>query len=191
MARRERAGRAQEDDQSPQARKAEESEERGTEEAGEPTGRRQPAPDPDAGMGEVVKVATRVLLPILFAAGIMIYAWGYSPGGGFPAGTVVAGIALLVYAANGVGSLGRLGSTSHLEAIEVVASLGILALALSGLVLAGSVTANVLPLGRVGTVTGGGNLQLLSGIELLEVATGVLVTILALLGMHHDWSDDR
>lgn len=173
----------------PTARRAEQAEESGSEELNEPTGRR-PALDPEAGMGDVVRVATRVLLPILFVAGVLIYAWGYSPGGGFPAGTVVAGVALLVYASHGLNGLRRFGSTSLLETIEIVASSAVLMLAAAGLIFAGSVTANVLPLGRVHTIVGGGNIQLLSGIELVEVAAGLLLVILAILGMHHDWTDE-
>ena len=39
--------------------------------------------------------------PVLAIAGLYLAAWGYSPGGGFPAGAVMLGVVLLLYAGFG------------------------------------------------------------------------------------------
>jgi multicomponent Na+:H+ antiporter subunit B len=69
----------------------------GREAGDEPAGGRAPPQTPDAtplgtpgpetaeAMTVVVRTAIRVVLPILAVAGLYLVAWGFSPGGGFPA----------------------------------------------------------------------------------------------------------
>lgn len=180
------------------ARRAEQAEEsdsdggdgagRATKGAGEAPAQR--GPDPREGMTVVVRVGTQVMLPVLAMAGLLVVAWGYSPGGGFPAGAVLAGVALLVYASRGLGALGPFHNQDALEIAEILASLAILGLAIAGVVVKGSLTKNVLPLGQTATITGGGNLQAFSGLELFEVAAGLLLVLFAILTMEHDWTVD-
>src|SRR5581483_3362161 len=61
----------------------------------------EPAPERALGMTVVVRVTSRVAAVILAVAGVYLFAWGYTPGGGFPAGVVLAGVALLLYTAFG------------------------------------------------------------------------------------------
>ncbi|HEY1487862.1 MAG TPA: hypothetical protein VGF84_17275, partial [Micromonosporaceae bacterium] len=74
------------------------------------------------------------------------------------------------------------------EPIELGGALAIIAVAVAGLVFAGSVTANFLPLGPPETIRSGGILQLVSVFELVEVGTGLTLAAFALLTMGHDWS---
>ncbi|MEO9224007.1 MAG: MnhB domain-containing protein [Acidimicrobiales bacterium] len=147
--------------------------------------------DLDAEMNVVIRVGTHTLLPALAIAGLLVVAWGYSPGGGFPAGVALVGVALLVYASRGLGALGPFASQSVLEDIEIAASIALLGIAVGGLIASGSLTANFLPLGKVGTIQGGGVLQAFSGIEVFEVAGGLLLVIIALLTTEHDWADSQ
>ena len=55
----------------------------------------------------------------------------------------------------------------------------------------GSLTANWVALAEPQTIRSGGVLQLFSGSELVEVATGLTIAIFALLGMRHEWAPDR
>lgn len=169
------------------AQEAEESEESGSPEHDQPPGWR--GPDPHEGMTVVVRVATKILLPLLAMIALLVVAWGYAPGGGFPAAVALAGVALLVYASRGLGALGPFHNTDVLEAVEVVAALALLAVALGGFIDRGSLTANWLPLGVTGTIQGGGVLQAFSGLEVFEVTAGLLLVLFALLGMRHDWSE--
>lgn len=170
-----------------QARQAEESEESGSADRDEPMGGL--GPNPHEGMTVVVRVATNILLPLLAMIALLVVAWGYAPGGGFPAAVALAGVALLVYASRGLGALGPAHNLDVLEAVEVVAALALLGVALGGFVDAGSLTANWLPLGVTGTIQGGGSLQAFSGLEVFEVTAGLLLVLFTLLGMRHDWSE--
>jgi multicomponent Na+:H+ antiporter subunit B len=54
----------------------------------------------------------------------------------------------------------------------------------------GSFSANWLPLAEQETIRSGGTLQVFSGAELIEVATGLTIAIFALLGMRHEWAPE-
>ncbi len=149
------------------------------------------APDHNEGMTVVVRVATQILLAVLAVAALVVVAWGYAPGGGFPAGVALAGVVLLVYASRGLAAVGPFGRSSVLELVEVAGAVGLLAVAVGGLIAHGTVTANFLPLGHPGTIQGGGILQAFSGIETFEVVSAVLLVEFGLLTMHHDWAEEE
>jgi multicomponent Na+:H+ antiporter subunit B len=148
-----------------------------------------PAPERAAAMTVVVRGAVRAVLPILLIAGLYLAAWGYSPGGGFPAGAVMLGGILLAYVGFGYRKVRRIIRPDVVEPLELAGALLIVGLEAMGLVLKGSFSANFLPLGRVGTLRSGGLLQAFSGAELLEVASGLTLAVFGLLSMGHDWTD--
>ena len=149
-----------------------------------------PAPETAEAMTVVVRTAIRVVLPILAVAGLYLVAWGYSPGGGFPGGAVLLGVLLLAYAAYGRRKVSRVVRPALLETIELAGAALIIATELLGLLLKGSFSANWLPLAAPQTPLSGGIAQLFSGAELIEVGTGLAITVFALLGMSHDWARD-
>jgi len=149
-----------------------------------------PAPERAEGMTVVVRGAVRVISPVLAVAGLYLAAWGYSPGGGFPAGAVIVGVVLLAYVSLGYKRIERVVRPGIIEPIELAGATAIVALGVFGLVFKGSFSANFLPLGQPETIPSGGILQLFSGSELIEVATGLTIAIFGLLGMGHEWSDD-
>ncbi|WP_028921654.1 MnhB domain-containing protein [Pseudonocardia acaciae] len=155
----------------------------------EPLG--SPAPELAQGMTVVVRGGVRFVLPVLAVAGLYLVALGYAPGGGFPAGAVVLGVVLLAYAAFGYARIRGVVRQSVLEVVELAGAAVIIATELLGLVLRGSFTANWLPLTAPETIRGGGVVQLFSAAELVEVATGLVIVVFALLGMRHDWAPDR
>jgi multicomponent Na+:H+ antiporter subunit B len=142
-------------------------------------------------MTVIVRVAARLASPILAVAGVYLAAWGYSPGGGFPGGAVLAGVVLLVYAAFGYTKVARVVRPGLLETLELAGALAIIVCEALGLILKGSFTANWLPLAPVGTIRSGGILQVFSGSELIEVGTGLVLVIFSILGMAHDWTSDE
>jgi multicomponent Na+:H+ antiporter subunit B len=151
-----------------------------------------PAPETAEAMTVVTRTAIRMALPILAVAGLYLAAWGYSPGGGFPGGAVLVGVLLLAYAAFGRRRVARIIRPGLLEGIELGGATAIIVTELMGLVLRGSFSANWLPLAAPATILSGGIAQLFSGSELIEVGTGLAITIFALIGMEHDWTpDDR
>jgi multicomponent Na+:H+ antiporter subunit B len=153
-----------------------------------------PAPEAADAMTVVVRGAVRIVSPLLLVAGIYLAAWGYSPGGGFPAGAVVLGIVLFTYVGYGYRKVRRIIRPGIVEPIELGGALLIVLIEAAGLVVKGSFSANFLPLAKVQSLQSGGILQAFSGAELVEVASGLTLAVFGLLGMSHDWtsnSDDQ
>jgi multicomponent Na+:H+ antiporter subunit B len=150
-----------------------------------------PAPETAQAMTVVTRTAIRLALPVLMVAGLYLAAWGYSPGGGFPGGAVLAGGLLLAYAAFGHRAVARVARPAVLETAELCGAAAIIATEILGLVLRGSVSANWLPLAQPDTPLSGGIAQLFSGSELVEVGTGLAIAIFSLIGMGHDWTRDE
>ncbi len=155
----------------------------------EPLG--SPAPETAEGMTVVVRGAVRVVAPLLAVAGVYLAAWGFSPGGGFPAGAVVLGVVLFAYVGFGYRRVRPIVRPGVIEPIELAGALAIVALGALGLALKGSFSASFLPLGQLGTIPSGGLLQAFSASELVEVATGLTLAVFGLLGMTHDWSPEN
>jgi multicomponent Na+:H+ antiporter subunit B len=149
-----------------------------------------PAPERAEAMTVVVRVAARTAAVILAVAAIYLAAWGYTPGGGFPAGAALAGVAILLYTALGRHAVQRVMRPSVLEPIEMIGALAIILIGLLGLAFKGSMFANWVRLAQEQTILAGGTQQPYSGSELVEVATGLTIAIFSLLGMEHDWTPD-
>jgi multicomponent Na+:H+ antiporter subunit B len=149
-----------------------------------------PAPETAEAMTVVVRNAIRVVLPILAVAGLYLVTWGYSPGGGFPAGAVILGVLLLVYASYGRRKISKVIRPGLIEPLELAGAGLIIMTEFLGLVFNGSFSANWLPLAPMLTPLSGGVAQLFSAAELIEVGTGLTIAVFALLGMTHDWARD-
>ncbi|MBS2961421.1 sodium:proton antiporter [Actinocrinis puniceicyclus] len=147
-------------------------------------------PERAEAMAVVVRGGVRAATPVLAVAGCYLVAWGYSPGGGFPGGAVVLGVVLLVYSAFGRGRIARVIKPSVVETAEMAGAALIILTEALGLALKGSFTANWLPLTPPGTIRSGGVVQLFSAGELVEVGTGLIIAVFALLAMSHDWARD-
>ncbi|NUP51960.1 MAG: sodium:proton antiporter, partial [Catenulispora sp.] len=155
----------------------------------EPVG--SPAPELAHAMSVVVRTAVRTAAPVLAVTGLYLVAWGYSPGGGFPAGAVILGVALLAYAGFGRGRIAKVIRPGLLEGIEMAGAGLIIGAESLGLLLKGSFSANWLPLAPPQTIRSGGVAQLFSVGELIEVGTGLMIAVFAVLGMTHDWTPDE
>lgn len=171
---------------------AEESEEHGREPYATPDrlpmGDRKP--DRSEAMSVFVRVAARPAALILTVLGVYLAAVGYSPGGGFPAGVVLTGVVILLYVAFGRAAVGTIVRPSVLEPVEMVFGAAIVAVGLIGLVRSGSMFANWVPLAQQNTIFAGGNQQVFSGLELVEVGVSLAIAVFGLLGMGHDWTED-
>ena len=150
-----------------------------------------PGPERAEAMTVIVRVAARTASAILAVTAIYLAAWGYSPGGGFPAGAALAGVAVLLYAALGYRRVRRVVRPSVLEPLELAGAAAIVGVELIGLLRKGSFGANWIPLAPPATIRSGGILQPFSGAELIEVGTGLTIAIFSLLGMRHEWTPDE
>jgi multicomponent Na+:H+ antiporter subunit B len=114
--------------------------------------------------------------------GAYVVAHGHlTPGGGFSGGVVVAGALLLAYAAGQGVRLRHVRSIALLEATEALGAAGFLALALGGLIAAGSLMQNVLPLGTSGMLLSAGTIPVGNVAVGVEVAGATALIVAELL----------
>ena len=139
-------------------------------------------------MTVVIRTGVRFLAPVLTVAGLYLVAWGYTPGGGFPGGAIMLGVALLAYVSLGYARVEPVVRPAVMEPLELAGALAIVVIGVFGLVLTGSFMANFLPLGPPQTIRAGGTLQAFSVSEFVEVATGLIIVVFGLLGMGHEWT---
>jgi multicomponent Na+:H+ antiporter subunit B len=111
--------------------------------------------------------------PVLVLGAYVIAHGHLTPGGGFSGGVIVAGALLLAYAAGQVVRLRRVGSIALLEGAEALGAAGFLALALGGLIAAGALLENFLPLGTSGMLLSAGTIPVGNVAVGIEVAGAV------------------
>jgi multicomponent Na+:H+ antiporter subunit B len=156
---------------------------------GDPVGLRQR--ERAHAMTVVTRNAAKAAAPILAVAGCYLCAWGYSPGGGFPAGAVLLGVVLFLYAGFGYPRLAKAVGPRVIELVELAGAVLIIATEVLGLVFKGSVSQNWLPMAPLQTIRAGGVAQVFSASELIEVGTGLILAIFTILAIRHDWTGDE
>jgi multicomponent Na+:H+ antiporter subunit B len=120
------------------------------------------------------RAAGAALVGPVLVLGAYVIAHGHlTPGGGFSGGVVVAGSLLLAYAAGQGVRLRRVRSIVLLEGVEALGAAGFLALALAGLIAAGSLLKNFLALGTSGMLLSAGTIPVGNVAVGLEVAGAV------------------
>jgi multicomponent Na+:H+ antiporter subunit B len=111
--------------------------------------------------------------PVLVLGAYVVAHGHLTPGGGFSGGVVVAGALLLAYAGGQGLRLRRVGSITMLEGAEALGAAGFLALALAGLIAAGTLLKNFLALGTSGMLLSAGTIPVGNVAVGLEVAGAV------------------
>lgn len=100
----------------------------------------------------VVRLASQLIVPILAVFGAYIFIHGHlTPGGGFPGGTIMATIALLIILLDDKKRL-----ASSLKVVEGLAGFAYVVIGVVGLLIAGSFLQNFLPTGTVGNLVSSG-----------------------------------
>lgn len=115
--------------------------------------------------------------PVMVLGAYVIAHGHITPGGGFSGGIIVAGALLLAYAAGQGVRLRRLRSTVLLEGVEALGAAGFLALALGGLIAAGALVDNFLPLGTSGMLLSAGTIPIGNVAVGIEVAGAVALIV--------------
>lgn len=118
------------------------------------------------------------LLPVTLLVGLDVVLHGQvTPGGGFQGGVVIATGLHLLYVAGNYPALDRLRPLEAFDIGEVVGAAAFGGLGLSGIVIAGSFLANVIPGGSFGELVSAGTVPLLNGAVGLEVGCGMVVLL--------------
>jgi multicomponent Na+:H+ antiporter subunit B len=115
--------------------------------------------------------------PVVVFGAYVIANGHITPGGGFSGGVIVAGALVLAYAAGQVVRLRRVGSIALLEGAEAVGAAGFLLLAVGGLIAAGALLKNFLPLGTSGLLLSAGTIPVGNVAVGIEVAGAVALVI--------------
>ncbi len=135
------------------------------------------APIPES---HVVRVSANILLPLVLLIGLFVTINGHiSPGGGFSGGAIAASGLLLVALALGGDGISERFHDERFERIEWGMVLALLALALLPVLFALPPLSNLLPSGRLGTLSSGGN------VPLYNVLIGIKVFIASWVIIHH------
>jgi multicomponent Na+:H+ antiporter subunit B len=148
-----------------------------TESASDKRQGRRAAPTSDA-----VRLSALVLVAPCVVLGLYIVSHGQlSPGGGFQGGAILTSALLLVFLAGRYRRLRRIGPIGLDELADALGAGGFVGIGVAGLVAAGALLANVLPLGTSGDLTAGGTIPLISVSIGVEVGGGLLVILSELL----------
>jgi multicomponent Na+:H+ antiporter subunit B len=128
------------------------------------------------GASEALRALSLVLIPAILAIGVYIVVHGQlTPGGGFQGGVILAAGPLAVFLAGRYLRMRVVAPHTLVEIGEAGGALGYALIGLSGLVLAGVFFKDFLPLGAVGHLLSGGQLDLASAAVGLEVGGAFLV----------------
>jgi multisubunit Na+/H+ antiporter MnhB subunit len=133
------------------------------------------------GMTNIVKTVTRIISGVVFLFGLYIVTHGHlSPGGGFAGGTIIAGAFILLVLAYGDNIMHLRRIKEESSALENLAILGVLIMAIVGLLLGTKVFFNnFLPVGMSGQLISAGIIPLFNILIGIEVAAALFTIFLA------------
>lgn len=124
--------------------------------------------------------AATVGVTVLF--GLYVVSHGaISPGGGFQGGVILATAPLVVYLCSTPAVFGQIAPRRLVEGAEALGAAGYALLGGLGLLAGGAFLQNVVPLGKTGTLSGGGTILLINLSVGLEVAGGIVLLMVAFL----------
>jgi multicomponent Na+:H+ antiporter subunit B len=129
-----------------------------------------------AGASEALRALSLGVIPALLAIGVYIVVHGQlTPGGGFQGGVILAAGPLAVFLAGRYLRMKIVAPHTLVEIGEAAGAIGYALIGVAGLVLAGVFLKNFLPLGSVGHLLSGGQLDLASAAVGLEVSGAFVV----------------
>jgi multicomponent Na+:H+ antiporter subunit B len=150
-----------------------EREERGADQAEVRAERSAPA------TSDLVRAFGTALSPFVVLFALYVVAHGHlTPGGGFQGGVALGAALFVVFVAGNRHAMSRAGPVGVLDAAEAAGAAGFALVGLGGLVFAGAVFENFLPLGTSGDLLSGGTVPLGNVAVGLEVA-GAFALILS------------
>jgi multicomponent Na+:H+ antiporter subunit B len=129
-----------------------------------------------AGASEALRALSLAMIPAILAIGVYTVVHGQlTPGGGFQGGVVLAAGPLAVFLAGRYLRMRIVAPHTLVEIGEAAGALGYALVGLAGLVISGIFFKNFVPLGTVGHLLSGGQLDIASTAVGLEVSGAFLV----------------
>jgi multicomponent Na+:H+ antiporter subunit B len=129
-----------------------------------------------AGASEALRALSLALIPAILAIGVYIVVHGQlTPGGGFQGGVILAAGPLAVFLAGRYLRMKIVAPHTLVEIGDAAGAVGYALIGVAGLVLAGVFLKDFLPLGAVGHLLSGGQMDLASAAVGLEVSGAFLV----------------
>ncbi|ADP84502.1 MnhB domain-containing protein [Pseudofrankia inefficax] len=131
---------------------------------------------------DAARATAAVFFPVTLVVGLDVVLHGaLTPGGGFQGGVILGTGIHLVYIAGGYRALLRVRPLDVFEHGEAVGMGAFVAAGVAALLVGGSFLGNVVPTGRLGSLTSSGTVELLSLAVGVEVASAVVVLLAAFL----------
>ncbi len=129
-----------------------------------------------AGASEALRALSLAMIPAILAIGVYIVVHGQlTPGGGFQGGVILAAGPLAVFLAGRYLRMKIVAPHTLVEIGDAAGAMGYALIGVAGLVLAGAFLKDFLPLGSVGHLLSGGQMDLASAAVGLEVSGAFLV----------------
>ena len=136
--------------------------------------------DKNAGMGEIIKSISRLMLPFIITFGGYIIFFGHlTPGGGFSGGVILASAFLLITLAFGKNFIRQKMTESNTQLLDSFGALLFALLVIAGFAF-GYFFKNTLPTGTPFTLASAGQIPLLNFAIGVKVAAGLFGVFLAL-----------
>jgi multicomponent Na+:H+ antiporter subunit B len=144
------------------------------------------------GASEALHALSLAMIPAILAIGVYIVVHGQlTPGGGFQGGVILAAGPLAVFLAGRYLRMRIVAPHTLVEIGEAAGAIGYALIGVAGLVLAGVFLKDFLPLGAVGHLLSGGQMDLASAAVGLEVSGAFLVAFSEFLDQAIIVSGDR
>jgi multicomponent Na+:H+ antiporter subunit B len=133
-------------------------------------------------VSDAVRLTALLLIAPTVLFGLYIVTHGQvSPGGGFQGGVILSTAPVLVYLASGYPKFRRIVHPPLVEAAEAIGAAAYIIVGGACVMLGGLFLENLLPLGKSGTVTGGGTIAFIDLGVGAEVSGGLLLALLVYL----------
>jgi multicomponent Na+:H+ antiporter subunit B len=130
----------------------------------------------DAAESDALRAVGLVAVPVVVVLALYVIAHGYlTPGGGFQGGVVAAAGLLLVWLAGEWSALRRAGPEVLVDASEAAGAAGFVVVGVAMLAAGGAFLENLLPLGKLGTLTSGGTIGIVNWCAGLEVSAAFVL----------------
>ncbi|BDU50731.1 Na(+)/H(+) antiporter subunit B [Haliovirga abyssi] len=127
----------------------------------------------------IVKAGVKVIVGLMFIVGVYIFVHGHlTPGGGFPGGSMLASIVLLLY----VSHKDFQAKVHSLKLVEGIAGSLYVIIGLTGILLGGAFLYNFLPTGTIGNLFSAGIIPIiyvLVGLKVGAELSGIIVNFIS------------